>query len=133
MSNLILADTNIWIERIHRPTSEVSITFQNLIKDMRICLTGIVVAEFIQGVKSDKMQKEVSNAFKALPFINTTYEDWLLAGELLIALRKKGIKIPKPDAVIDGVIASICINNDIELYTLDKHFDHFKGLKRFNP
>lgn len=129
MSNLILADTNIWIERIHRPTSEVSQSFENLIRKMRICLTGIVVAEFIQGVKSDKMKKEVLNAFKVFPFINTTYEDWLSAGEWSRDLRSKRITVPLDDALI----ASICINNDIALYTLDKHFDHFKGLKRFNP
>ena len=55
----------------------------------------------------------------AIPLLETTLSTWIDAGRISYSLRRKGITIP----VTDIIIASLAIENNCKIFTLDPHFD----------
>ena len=44
--------------------------------------------------------------------------DWIVAGEIGAALRKKGVTVP----LADLIIYTVALNNNCSIFTLDSHF-----------
>jgi predicted nucleic acid-binding protein len=92
-------------------------------------MTGIILAEILQGIKSPREAKAVKKSLETLPFIDAPQRIWQLAGEMSASLRKKGITIPLSDIVI-GVIAG---EKNYEILTLDRHFNKIPNVIIYNP
>ncbi len=88
-------------------------------------MAGPVIAELLQGAKTEKDFQALMKSIDGAPFIEAEFSDWKLAGELSYMLRKKGIII----AISDCLIGAIAINNDLAVTTLDRHFENLPGLK----
>ena len=86
--------------------------------DIAIC--GVILAEVLQGVKSDKEYKLIKDNFTKLSFIEMSRDTYLFSSEIYRKLRKKGITVRKP---IDCMIASVAIKNNIPLLHNDRDFD----------
>jgi len=86
-----------------------------------------VLTEILQGIKGDQESKEVLSALAFLPYIEADREDWFNAGLYSQKLRNRGIAIP----VTDMILAMLCLRHSLSLFTMDKHFDHIKELKRY--
>jgi predicted nucleic acid-binding protein len=120
----VLADSSVLIE-FFRPNGnedvrgEVSL----LLDGGHLAVCGIVVSELLQGVRSDEKGplKDLLDEAHYLEFSRFDFES---AGEACNSLRRKGQKIP----ITDALIASLCIRLKMPLYTLDSHFNHFRGL-----
>ncbi len=122
---MVLVDTTVWIDFFaDRNEPHVSI-LQKLIEDEQdLSLCGVILAEVLQGIRSDKdfiKAKEYLDALIFLPMRHTTF---LRAAEIYRSLRKKGITIRKP---VDCMIASVAIEFDIHLLHNDRDFDHMAG------
>jgi predicted nucleic acid-binding protein len=63
----------------------------------------------------------------ALPFLETTLSTWIQSGRIAFALRKKGITIP----ITDLVIASLSLENNCKIFTLDLHFNKIPNINIF--
>ena len=87
---------------------------------------GIVETELYQGVREDE-RVILEAQLDALDFLETTRGDYRAAGNVLKALRKRGITIPTPDAVI----AALCLHHDLTLLERGGHFAEIEGLKCF--
>ena len=128
----VLADTNVWIayfrgERAtaqERPVAEV---LDQLIVADRVVLCGVVEMELYQGLR-DNERDTLEAQFTALEYIETTREDFRRAGEVLGSLRRQGITVPSPDALI----ATLCLRHDLTLLENDAHFERIEGLKRIS-
>jgi len=112
----ILADTCIWIE-FFRSRSPLSEELRRLIQEGRIVIAGIVILELLQGARNEKTKKTIKEAISALPYLETTFNSWLLAGEMSFALRRQGISIPTSDILL----AALARENNCSIFTTDSH------------
>ena len=127
----VLADTNVWIayfrgERTKAQEQPAAEALDRLISEDRVVLSGVIEMELYQGLREN--EREVLEAqFTALAFFETRREDFRRAGHLLGDLRRQGVTIPSPDALV----AALCLHHDLTLLENDGHFEHIEGLKRF--
>jgi hypothetical protein len=115
----VLVDTSIWIEYFNKPDSNAGKSLENLLKEGRVFLTGIILTELLQGAKIEKEFESILESMSALPFLETTLNTWIQAGRISFALRKKGITIPTTDLII----ANLSLENNCKIFTLDLHFN----------
>jgi predicted nucleic acid-binding protein len=85
---------------------------------------GIVLFELLQGVKSDKEEALLLNAFQAVPLLEMTGALWTRAGRLSSQLRKNGHTVPLSDILI----ATLALEHSCSLLSVDRHFDDIPGL-----
>ena len=78
----------------------------------------------MQGARSEKEQAELTNALSALPFLEMTEALWVKAGRLSASLRKAGKTIPFSDILI----ATLALENNLAVMTVDEHFRTIPGL-----
>ena len=127
----VLADTNVWIayfrgERAKAQEQPAAEALDRLIGEDRVVLSGVIEMELYQGLREN--ERDLLEAqFSALEFFETSREDFRRAGHLLGDLRRQGVTIPSPDALI----AALCLRHDLTLLENDRHFEHISGLERF--
>ena len=122
----IIADTCIWIEYF-RGKGPVSETLLGLIQGGEIRITGPVVYELLQGAKTKKDADLIKEITRALPRLAVTHETWLLAGDLFLDLRKKGVTLPPSDVLLSAT----AIESNCSLFTIDPHFNRIPKVRRF--
>ena len=124
--NSILADTCIWVEYF-RTTSSLSEELRKLITEERIVTTGVVILELLQGAKTSKTKELIKETLLALPVLETTLDDWVLAGDLGQVLRLKGLTIPATDLLL----AAVAQSNACAIFTTDSHFSFVADFHRY--
>ncbi len=128
MDTEIIADTCVWIEFFRNSESELTFQLKGHIKKRNVLMTGMVLAEILQGIKTKKEAGIVKESLKKLPYLEVTRDAWEKAGELSRDLRRKGTPIPLSDLII----ASIAILGGYAVLTIDPHFQHVPALKLDN-
>jgi len=128
MKATVLVDTSIWIEYFNKPDSNVGKSLENLLKKGRVYIAGIILTELLQGAKIEREFESIQESMLALPFLETTLNTWIQSGRISFALRKKGITIP----ITDLVIASLSLENNCKIFTLDLHFDKIPNINIFS-
>ena len=113
----VLVDTSLWIEffRKHEPYHGV---MERMIDNEQICLCGIILAELMQGAKSEKELAVLRNLPQVFSSITETHQLWAEAGRLAFDLRRKGLTIGLSDCYIAVAAASV----RAQVATLDSHF-----------
>lgn len=127
MKNNVLVDTSIWIEYFNKPESPFGPALDKLIKNGNAFAAGIVLTELLQGAKIEKEFEAILENFTALPFFDATINTWIKAGKISFTLRRKGITIPTTDLII----ASLALENNSSVFTLDPHFEKIPDLKLY--
>ncbi len=119
---MILIDTSIWIDFFRGANSIYKKTLHNLIlQDRDICLTDIIMTEILQGIKEDRKFEEVNNNLLEFPIYSAgDIGTFIQAAQIYRACRKKGRAVRK---TIDCIIASIAIENNLELFHNDLDFN----------
>ncbi len=124
----VVIDTSAWIRFFRYGDDEVSQLVAELVTKDEAVVTGVVLTELLQGVKTDKERLHLTTLFSSLPFIETVRADWQEAGEDLQELRRRGITVP----VTDAVIATVARRRGLAVLTTDPHFKSFK-VNRIGP
>lgn len=114
----VLVDSSVWIEFFRKNEPYHGIVTK-LIDDEQIVCCGIILAELMQGVKSDKELAVLENFLHVFAFIPETPELWAAAGKLSHKLRRKGVTVGLSDCFIAVAAASA----NVRVATLDNHFD----------
>ncbi len=125
---MIIVDTSVWIEFFRNGDSQISNHLKQLLRSGRVALTGMILAEILQGIKSPREAKVVKKSLETLTFIDTPQRIWQLAGEMSASLRKQGLTIPLSDILI-GVIA---VDKKYEIFTIDRHFENIPNAVLYN-
>ena len=118
----VLADTSVWIEFFRKREPWYGVVAK-LMDDRRLCCMGIILAELIQGAKTDAERDVLRDFVHVFEFLPDTVEHWRQAGELSRAFRKKGKSIGLADCYI-AVTAAV---GNAQFLTLDKHFEVIMG------
>lgn len=128
-SKTFLIDTNIWIHCFRRSrhprTKKVQRFFRFLPKENKLVTTGIILAEFVQGIGRGKRDQAARKLLERYEYLSSTKEIYILAGELSANLTQRGFKTP----LSDSLIAAVAIAYGVVLVTSDLHFKRFAGLK----
>ena len=124
MDTRIIVDTTIWIEFFRNPESTVANHLKDLLRQRRVIMVGVVMAEILQGVKVPNEADLVLTSFAKLPYSEMTKDRWQQAGEISASLRKKGTTIPLSDLIL----AACALAEGHEVYTLDPHFKRIPGV-----
>ena len=124
MKSDILVDTSAWIDYFNKPESETGRTVEQILRTGRAALAGIVLTEILQGAKIKTEFDAILESMLALPFLEASLTTWIEAGRISFALREKGITIPTTDLII----ASLALENNCSILTLDLHFQKIPGV-----
>jgi len=118
---MIVLDTDVLIE-IFDKHSRAGNDALNTILEKRdsIATTAINFHEIMYGLL--KYAKSTSEILQ-LPILTYTKEDSYLSAQIEMKVEKAGTPIRRTDAMI----ASICINNEADIFTFD--IKHFRPLK----
>ena len=125
MSTGIIIDTSVWIDFFNHPQSLITLQLKTLLRNRRVILVGMVLAELLQGIKTHREARLVQQSLGKLPYLEMTRDDWQQAGELSASLRRKGTTLPLSDLVI----GAMAIKAGLEIFTTDPHFKKIPGLK----
>jgi len=126
LKNRILADTTVWIE-FFRGKSKDADRLEMLLRENAVWTCGVVLFEILQGIKSVDEKKNVLSVLADLPYIEMSKKVWKNAANLSISLKLNGITLPLSDIFI----ATIAIENDLLVYTLDNHFAQIPNLNLY--
>ncbi|MFB6272532.1 MAG: PIN domain-containing protein [Salinibacter sp.] len=125
----VLVDTSVWIEYFNRPTSAEQAELMRLLDGDAASLAGVVLAELLQGAKSERERDLLRETLDAFPLLPASRATWERVGELAFGLRRRGRTLPLSDLLI----ASPAIEHEHPVYTLDPHFDEIPDLPRPQP
>jgi tRNA(fMet)-specific endonuclease VapC len=119
---MIMLDTDVIIEIVDKESNMGEKLMNRIIDSGETYFTSSInVHELMYGIrKYSKNKEQVHN----ISVINYTKEDVDLSSNLEIYAENNGKAVPRMDAMI----ASVAINNNSNLLTLDNHFKIFTGL-----
>jgi len=119
---MVLVDTTVWIDFFADRSEAHVAALQELIeKEDDLCLCGVILAEVLQGIRSEADYIETKDYLDDLLFLPMRQATFVRAAELYRSLRRQGVTIRKP---VDCMIASVAIEHDIRLLHNDRDFDH---------
>ena len=124
MKSDILVDTSAWTDYFNKPESETGRNVEQILRNGRAVLAGIVLTEILQGAKIKMEFDAILESMLALPLLEASLKTWIEAGRISFALRKNGITVPTTDLVI----ASLALENNCSILTLDLHFKKIPGV-----
>ena len=111
---MILVDTGVVIDYTRGKDAKLRALVQ--IKPVAVC--GVVRAEFLCGARDRADRAKLLLELAAFQHIQTPESAWDTVGDNLAQLRRHGLTVPFPDALI----ATLGIENDIEVWARDPHF-----------
>lgn len=118
---MILADTSAWIDYFRGTSAPHTDLLDFELARSRIVTGDLIIAEFLQGFREDREYLEAKQIMDSLEYRDLVgREIALAASQNYRILRKNGITIRK---TIDVILATYCIENDIELIHNDRDFD----------
>jgi predicted nucleic acid-binding protein len=124
---VILLDTTVVIDYARGKDAKLAAYLSTV--SAAVC--GVVRSEFLCGARDAKHRGDLLTLLATFYQISTPEGLWDAVGDNLAVLRRSGVTVPFPD----GVIATIGIENDLEVWARDPHFPimqkHLPALKLF--
>jgi predicted nucleic acid-binding protein len=124
-TDLVLADTCAWIDFFNARPTPLAAALERLLLQGEVFTCGIVQFELVQGVRSDREEKALLDAFRAVTHLEMTASLWGKAGRLSGRLRKQGATLPFSDILI----ATLAQEHDLTILTVDRHFEQVDGVR----
>lgn len=120
----VLIDTSVWISYFKDKDSAFADKVDELLVSSAVHVPKVVIAELIQGAKTEKEISVIEDFIDAFSVIDQTENTWTKAGKLSFSMKKKGITV----SIVDCYIAVIAHENGCSIFSLD---EHFKSIKKF--
>ena len=117
---MILVDSSVWIDYFNGVETTESTLLDEFLSTDTICIGDIILAEVLQGFKSDRDYKLAKEMLTELTIYRIMSPELALVGaDNYRKLRKRGITIRRS---VDNWIATFCIQNQIPLLFSDRDF-----------
>lgn len=118
---MILVDTTVWIDFFaDRPAAHVQRLEEALVAGEDLCVCGVVLAEVLQGIRSDRDYRRTKSLFDTFLYLPADRSTFLRSADIYRLLRKKGTTIRKS---VDCLIAATAIEHKVPLLHNDRDFD----------
>jgi hypothetical protein len=117
---VILVDSSVWIDYFNGRDTDETTFLDGALSTDTICVGDIILAEVLQGFRSDKDYRLAREILLELPLFQIMTPELALVGaDNYRRLRKKGFTVRKS---VDNWIATFCIENKLPLLFTDKDF-----------
>jgi len=115
---LILVDSSVWVEFFRSSPGRAGAELRRLIDESEpFALTGVVVAEVLQGLTRDA--RVIESFLSQWEMLEPTgFETYRTAAAIYRSARAKGVSL----TTIDTLIASIALEHNASVFTLDHDF-----------
>jgi len=123
----IIVDTSAWIDYFNKPNSKIGKAVENIIKQEKIFIAGVILTELLQGAKVQQEFDDLLDSMLAIPVLETDLNTWIETGRLAYTLRRQGITIPTTDLII----ATLARRENCAILSLDHHFKKIPGIQLF--
>ncbi len=127
---MIVVDTSAWIDYFRGVIAPHTDALDVELQTNRIIIGDLIIAELLQGFKSQKEYTLARNLIETLEYRDFVGKEIALkAAGNFRSLRSRGITIRKTR---DVIIATFCIENEFQLIHNDRDFDAMErhlGLK----
>jgi predicted nucleic acid-binding protein len=117
---MILADTCVVIA-VQRDLTNQRL---RIIHEQEPAVCGITCAEVLAGARTDRDVLRIQSLLSVFRRVGTPESIWQILGANQSALMARGITVPFTDALI----ATVAIENDLELWTYDSHFSMMQSV-----
>jgi len=121
---MVLVDSSVWIE--YFKGNERTLPLNKLLDVNTVCINDLILAELLPSInhKKESVLKELLLTITKIPLtINWNTIIYMQTQNLKNGLNKVGIG--------DLIIAQNVMDNDLELFSLDKHFEIMSTLHDF--
>jgi len=120
---VILVDSSVWIDYFNGLDTDETRFLDGALSTDTICIGDIILAEVLQGFRSDNDYQLARELLLELPLYQImTPELAIIGANNYRKLRKKGITIRKS---VDNWIATFCIENKLPLLFSGKDFQPY--------
>jgi predicted nucleic acid-binding protein len=118
-----LIDTSVWIDYFNGQENAATGKLDELLSSSIVTVGDLILAEVLQGFRSDADHRTARNLLMNLEVrVLGGVPLALQAADNFRALRAKGITVRK---TVDCIIATYCMEHDIQLLHNDRDFDAF--------
>ncbi|MEE9502869.1 MAG: PIN domain-containing protein [Candidatus Aminicenantaceae bacterium] len=124
----ILIDTSVWIEYFRDESSTVADKVDQILSEDNVFVPKIVIAELMQGSKSEKELSVIRDFLDAFQIIDQKEDSWIKAGKLAYDLKKRG----KTIHLLDCYIAVIAKEFNCKVFTLNRHFTEIQKILKIS-
>jgi len=131
---MILVDSSVWVNYFNGILTWQTDLLDNYLSNIPVVMGDLILAEVLQGFRSDEDYETAKNFLGTLPFRQIGgYNVAIQSAQNYRLLRKAGVTVRK---TIDIIIATFCIMEGLTLLHDDRDFDpiasHF-SLKTLIP
>ena len=118
---MILVDTSVWIDYFNGRKTWQTNLLDNLLSDIPILIGDLILAEILQGFRSNNDYQSAKSFLTDLPFRQLGgYRVAVQSAQNYRTLRKKGVRVRK---TIDVIIGTYCIIEELPLLHDDRDFE----------
>src|SRR5512147_3014328 len=109
----VLIDTSVWIKYLRDKPTGISKRVDEILTKHEVYVPKIVIAELIQGSKSEREISVIEDFVNAFYIIDQKEDTWIKTGRLSYNLKRKG----KTVNLTDCYIAVIAKENDCRIFS----------------
>ena len=123
---MILVDSSVWIDYFNGQRTWQTNLLDSLLSDVPVIIGDLILAEILQGFRTDSDYESAKSYLSALPFHEIGgYQVAVQSAQNYRMLRKKGVTVRK---TIDVLIGTYCILEGLPLLHDDLDFDPMVSL-----
>ncbi len=122
---MVIIDASVWVRAFRVNSSIERQEVDRLLAQGEAVMVGGVLAEILQGARSEQEFDSLHERLSALPYEEATQETWARVGALSYQFRQQGLMV----ALVDLLIAALALEHDHQVYTLDEHFQRVPELR----
>ena len=118
---MILVDSSVWIDYFNGQRTWQTNLLDKLLSNIPVIIGDLILAEILQGFRSDNDYESAKSYLNALPFHQIGgYQIAVQSAQNYRILRKRGVTVRK---TIDIIIGTYCILEGLPLLHDDSDFD----------
>ena len=118
---MILVDSSVWIDYFNGQRTWQTNRLDDLLSDVPVIIGDLILAEVLQGFRSDNDYESAKSYLRALPFHQIGgFRVAVQSAQNHRILRKKGVTVRK---MIHVIIGTYCILEEVSLLHDDRDFD----------
>ena len=127
---MVVVDTSVWVDFFRGRNVAHVAKMEHLLEESEdICTCGIVLAEVLQGIRSESEYARTLSRFNTFLYLEMSRNTFIRAAQIYRSLRQRGVTVSKP---VDCLIAAVAIEHNVPLLHNDRDFDaigRYSGLK----
>lgn len=115
---MVMVDSSVWIEALRKKGDlHAKLALEKLLDAYEAGMCTPIRLEVLGGVRKEE-RKRIGHYLSIIPYRSVSEKDWEHAITVAWTARNNGLSLPW----MDVLIASVCLQENYRLYTLDRHF-----------